>query len=302
MESPAPLRSNPRAIVALLLMPLFFSTNIVVARAAVANISPWTLVFWRWFLAVLILLPFSLPTLSRHAAQLKSQWRSLLLLGTIVTVFCGGTVYIGLQYTTATNGTLIYTTSTIMIVVFDAILSRRPMPAAHISGAVIGFAGIALIAVHGELGRLLHLAFNIGDLGVFVSSVAWAVYSLMLRRAPLPGLGAVPAFTAVAVAGLVPLLPFMVWETLNGGHQPAGWHVWGQVLVLAIFPSVLAFTLYQYCVKAAGASVTAMFLYFMPAYGIVMAVLLLGEELHLYHAVGFVLILGGVVLASRPAR
>jgi drug/metabolite transporter (DMT)-like permease len=65
---------------------------------------------------------------------------------------------------------------------------------------------------------------------------------------------------------------------------------------------VLAFTLYQYCVKAAGASVTAMFLYFMPAYGIVMAVLLLGEELHLYHAVGFVLILGGVVLASRPAR
>lgn len=302
MESPAPLRSNPRALVALLLMPLFFSTNIVVARAAVATIPPWTLVFWRWAVAALILLPFAAPELLRNASLLRRRWWQLLLLGMLVTVFCGGTVYIGLQYTTATNATLIYTTSTIMIVVFDAILSRRRLPVAHIAGAIVGFAGIAVVAVHGELGQLRHLALNIGDLGVFVSAVAWAIYSLMLRRAPVPGIAAIPAFTAIVIAGLIPLVPPMLWETWHGGHQPTGLHDWGQVLLIALFPSALAFTLYQYCVRVAGASISAVFLYLLPVYGVAMAVVLLGEELHPYHGAGFLLILAGVVLASRPAR
>jgi drug/metabolite transporter (DMT)-like permease len=308
MESPVQppartsLSSNPGAMAALLLTPLFFSMNLVVARASVASISPWNLAFWRWIIAVAILLPFATAAMIRHRAVLRAEWKQLIILGFLVTVACGGNVYVALQYTTATNATLIYTTSTIMVVVLAAMLERRRLPAGQIVGAVAGFIGIALITLHGELQRLIDLRFNIGDLSVFVAALAWAIYSLMVRKGPLMRIGAVPAFTAIAIVGTALLVPPLLWENLHGGHAPAGPQAWLAVLALAIFPSVLAFILFQYCVKVAGAPVTAMFLYLLPIYGILMSVALLGEELHLYHAVGFVLILGGVALASRPMR
>lgn len=302
MESPSPLRSNPSAIAALLLTPLFFSMNLVVARASVATISPWNLAFWRWLIAVLILLPFAVAAMHKHRAVLKAHWKQLVVLGFVVTVACGGNVYVGLQYTTATNATLIYTTSTIMVVVLDAMLARRRLPPGQIIGAVAGFLGIALITLHGELGRLADLQFNVGDLSIFGAALAWAIYSLMVRKGPLMQIGAVPAFTAIAIVGTVLLVPPLLWENLHGGHAPSGVTAWLAVLTLALFPSVLAFILFQYCVKVAGAPVTAVFLYLLPVYGVLLAVALLGEELRLYHAVGFVLILGGVVLATRPAR
>lgn len=308
MESPVQppartsLSSNPRAIAALLLTPLFFSMNLVVARASVATIPPWNLAFWRWLIAVAILLPFAAVAMHRHRAVLLAHWKQLIILGFLATVACGGNVYVGLQYTTATNATLIYTTSTIMVVVLAAMLERRRLPAGQIFGAVAGFLGIALITLQGELERLVDLRFNVGDLSIFGAALAWAVYSLMVRKGPLMQIGAVPAFTAIAMVGTALLVPPLLWENLHGGHAPAGLNAWFAVLTLALFPSVLAFILFQYCVKVAGAPVTAMFLYLLPIYGILMAVAFLGEELHLYHAVGFVLVLGGVVLASRPAR
>lgn len=302
MESPSPLRSNPSAIAALLLTPLFFSMNLVVARASVSSISPWNLAFWRWLIAVLILLPFAVVAMQRHRAVLAAHWKQLIVLGFLVTVACGGNVYVGLQYTTATNATLIYTTSTIMVVVLDAMLARRRLPPGQIVGAIAGFLGIALITLHGEIGRLADLQFNVGDLSIFGAALAWAIYSLMVRKGPLMQIGAVPAFTAIAMVGTVLLVPPLFWENIHGGHAPSGVNAWLAVLTLALFPSVLAFILFQYCVKVAGAPVTAIFLYLLPVYGVLLAVALLGEELHLYHGVGFVLILGGVVLATRQPR
>ncbi|WP_454684933.1 DMT family transporter [Ancylobacter moscoviensis] len=303
-ETPAASRSiEPRALVALMAMPLFFATNLVIGRAVAGVVPPWSLAFWRWAVAVAILLPFAAPALLRRRDLLLGQWRRLSILGLLGMVICGGNVYVALGNTTATNATLIYTTSTIMIVVMDAVLARRKLPAIQLLGTLAGFAGIALIAVHGEPGRLLGLEFNTGDLGILVAAVSWAAYSLMLRSGPLTQLDALPGFTANAIAGTLLLAPFALWEMASGAPLPRTGEAWGAIVFLAIFPSVLAFGLFQYCVRVAGASVTANFLYLMPVYGVVLAVLLLGEELHLYHAVGFVLILGGVILATRrPAR
>ncbi len=75
----------------------------------------------------------------------------------------------------------------------------------------------------------------------------------MVRKGPLVQIGAVPAFAAIAIVGTVLLVPPLLWENAHGGHSPAGLHAWLAVLALAIFPSVLAFIMFQYCVKVAGA-------------------------------------------------
>ncbi|WP_425107458.1 DMT family transporter [Ancylobacter sp.] len=293
------LAHDPWAIAALLAMPLFFSTNLIVGRAVAELVPPWSLAFWRWLLAVAILLPLTAGALLRHRELLRREWWRVLLLGFFGMVLCGGNVYVALRHTTAANATLIYTTATLMIVVLDALLKRQRLPAIQLIGSLAGFAGIALIAVHGELGRLLGLQFNSGDLGIFVAAVAWAIYSLMLRQGPLSQLGGQTAFAANAIAGTLLLAPLALWEAASGAATPWTLEAWGSIAFLAIFPSVLAFGLFQYAIKVAGAPVTANVLYLMPVYGVLLAVLLLGEELHLYHAAGFVLILGGVILATR---
>ncbi|TCK28445.1 drug/metabolite transporter (DMT)-like permease [Ancylobacter aquaticus] len=290
---------DPWVLAALLATPLFFSTNLIVGRAVVDIVPPWSLAFWRWAIAVAMLLPFTALPLLRHRRLLRREWRRILLLGFLGMVLCGGNVYIALAHTSATNATLIYTTSTLMIVVLDALLKRRRLPAIQFGGSLAGFAGIALITVHGEPGRLLGLEFNVGDLGILVAAIGWAAYSLMLRQGPLTQLGGQTAFAANAIAGTVLLAPMALWEAAGGATTPATLEAWGAIAFLAIFPSVLAFGLFQFAIKAAGAPVTANFLYLMPVYGVLLAVLLLGEELHFYHGVGFVLILGGVILATR---
>ncbi|WP_428030287.1 DMT family transporter [Ancylobacter sp.] len=298
-DSPPSFTHDPWAVLSLLAMPLFFSTNLIVGRAVVDVVPPWSLAFWRWLIAVAVLLPFTGGALLRHRHLLRREWWRILLLGCLGMVLCGGNVYVALKHTSATNATLIYTTSTIMVVILDALLKRRMLPIIQIVGSLAGFAGIALITVHGEPGRVLAMEFNIGDLGVLVAAIAWASYSLMLRQGPVSRLGGQTAFAANAIAGMLLLAPLALWETVNGAQQPATLEAWAAIVFLAIFPSVLAFGLFQYCVRVAGAPVTAMFLYLLPVYGVLMAVLLLGEELHLFHAAGFVLILGGVVLATR---
>jgi drug/metabolite transporter (DMT)-like permease len=67
-------------------------------------------------------------------------------------------------------------------------------------------------------------------------------------------------------------------------------------------PSVLAFGFYQVGVREVGPSVTGVFLYLIPVYGVLLAVFLLGESFQTYHAVGLVLVVAGVVLATDPFR
>lgn len=293
------LAHDPWALAALLAMPLFFSTNLIVGRAVADVVPPWSLAFWRWLLAVAILLPLTAGALMRHRALLRREWWRVLLLGFLGMVMCGGNVYVALKHTTATNATLIYTTATLMIVVLDALLKRQRLPAMQLAGSLAGFAGIALIAVHGEPGRLLGFQFNSGDLGILAAAIAWAVYSLMLRQGPLTQLGGQTAFAANVLAGTLLLAPLALWEAAGGATTPLTLEAWGAIAFLALVPSVLAFGLFQFAIRTAGAPVTANFLYLMPVYGVLLAVLLLGEELHLYHGLGFVLILGGVILATR---
>jgi drug/metabolite transporter (DMT)-like permease len=184
------MQSPPRlGIYALLLvMPLFFVSNLVIGRAVTSAVEPSTLAFWRWLLASLILLPFAWRGLAQHAPRIIALWRELLALGILGMLICGAGVYLSLRYTTASNAALIYTSSAILIVVLEAIFFRERLSPARIAGALIGFAGVAVIILHGELSRLISLQFNIGDLGMAFCAAAWAVYSVLLKKKELKAL------------------------------------------------------------------------------------------------------------------
>ena len=129
MQSPSRL-----GIYALLFaMPLFFVSNLIIGRAVTHAVEPSTLAFWRWFLASLMLHPFAWRGLVEHVAAFRNLWRELLWLGVLGMVICGAGVYLSLRYTTASNAALIYTSSSIVIVLLEVFFFREKLSTAALS-------------------------------------------------------------------------------------------------------------------------------------------------------------------------
>jgi drug/metabolite transporter (DMT)-like permease len=74
------------------------------------------------------------------------------------------------------------------------------------------------------------------------------------------------------------------------------------VLYISLAASVAAFICWNRGVAIVGANAAGFTLHLLPAFGTVLAMLLLGEAFHAYHAAGFATILVGVVLVTRRAE
>jgi drug/metabolite transporter (DMT)-like permease len=293
------MRSRLLIYFLLAIMPLLFVSNVVIGRAVANSIEPWTLAFWRWALASLILLPFAACALAENRARLRAAAGDIFVLGFLGMAVCGGAFYLALHWTTAIHGVLIYTVAPLLIVLLDAVFFGEPITVPRLAGMLFGFLGVATIVLEGEPQRLLTLAFNPGDIVMAICASAWAVYSVWLRRERVRAIPALPALTAICIAGTLTLVPLMAFEAVSG-FFPTGLIAWGAIIVLAIVPSVLAYGIFQIGVQAVGASVVSVFMYLLPVYGVVVANITLGESFRAYHAVGLVLVLAGVVLATNP--
>jgi drug/metabolite transporter (DMT)-like permease len=295
-----PADQRHRAFALLLVMPLFFSSNLVIGRAAISSVEPWTLAFLRWVLAFAILLPFAHKGLIRHRDTLLRQWTLIGMMGLLGMWFCGAGVYFALNYTTATNGTLIYTSSPILIVLLEWLFRGRQVGLREGIGIALAILGVVAIVVKGSLSILLALEFNAGDVIFALAALSWAVYSVLLKRKSLAEVPTLSLFAALALAGAITLFPFTLVEIAETGRFPVSGDAWASIFGIALVSSVLAFSCFQYGIKLVGPSTTGLFMYLMPPYGVMMAVVFLGEELHAYHFAGFVLIMSGLVLATAP--
>jgi drug/metabolite transporter (DMT)-like permease len=279
---------------------VLFASNVVVARAVAATMPPVALAFGRWGLAALLLLPVAARPLWRARRAVRRELFDLFVLGVLGMVICGAVVYIGARTTTATNIGLIYAASPVFIIVLARVFYGETMSALQMLGVLLSLAGVVTIIARGDISVLLGLTFTIGDLYILGASFAWAVYSVWLRHRP-SSLAVTPRFTAITIAGVVALVPFLFIEAATQGLPPLDGFTLGVMLFLAIVPGVGAYQTYALVQRRLGANRAALLMYLIPVYNAGLAWALLGETLHLYHCAGAALVLPGIFLATRRA-
>ena len=291
-------RERQMAVILLFVVPVLFSTNIIAARAVSDFIPPFALAFWRWWLALLLFLPAIGPDLLRYRRELLGEWRDLLVLGILGMGICGAFVYVGADTTSATNIGLIYATAPIIIAGAATLLYREPLGRVKALGILVSLLGVLVIVFRGDIVALQTLSLVPGDLWIATAAVSWAVYSVMLRYRPsqLPGR---VRFAATMLYGSMALLPFHILELANGDVPELNIETLIAVLIVAIVPGLGAYLGYARIQRALGASPTALILYLAPVYTALMAWLVLGESLQLYHLIGAALILPGIYLSTR---
>ena len=287
----------------MLVTPLFFSTNIIFGRFVADETDPFVLATVRWSAVALILLPFAfLRSRTTIITVVKSHWRLLLLLGFLGMGICGGGVYWGLQMTTATNATLIYSTAPILIIFLERLFKGRTIVGREVFGAILAFFGVGWIVLGGDVGRLATFSLNPGDLLIAFAALSWAGYSILYRDEGLSKLDNISLFAVVAVFGALANLPFAAADLARGTGLPetqAAWWAVGGIIVIA---SLVAFSGFQYGVRALGASLAGLFMYLMTPFGVALAVIFLGERLELFHVIGIVAVMVGVGAATFPAQ
>ncbi len=282
----------------LVLPPLFWAGNFVVGRAARADVPPMMLAFARHFVALVVLLPFGWAAMRRDIGRYRESRWQIVRASLAGMVAFNLLVYSGLHATTASNAQLLNSTIPVLIVLFGAVLYRQPLSIMQISGLLLSCAGVLIIVLHGDMSRLLALQVSEGDLMVFGAMVSFALFTVWLRALPadLDRLGLLGAQLAIASALL---LPFVVWEHVVEGAR-ASWNAAaiGAMLYVGIAASLLANLLYMSGIARVGPARAGMFIHLVPLYGAGLSIALLGEHLHVYHAVGMAAIMGGLACAN----
>ena len=231
---------------------------------------------------------------------LRRRWPLVLLLGFLGMWISGAVVYLSLQYTTATNGALIYTTSPLWIILLDRVFSGRIIRRREIAGIAAAFIGVAVILFQGRIATLSVDLLNIGDLGFLVAALAWAGYSILFKETQLNRLPIMALFGLVCAAGALLILPFAAFEFAVGERMPVTGSAWSGIAGIVIFASLLSFSGFQFGIRTLGSSISGIFMYLLPVYGVALAVIFLGESFQMHHLIGTLLVLGGVVLATAP--
>src|SRR5688572_20972785 len=289
------------AYVLLTLTSLFWAGNWVIARALQGHMSPIAMAFWRWFGALVLLLPFVIAAMLRERETLKRHWKVIAILSVLGVGAFNIFTYTGLKYTTATNGVLLNSVIPVLIIAIGVVVLREPLQARQAAGVLVSLAGVLAIVSRGDVDTLLHLRLNPGDLWILGGMLCWAVYTVVLRWRPRELSSR--AFTgSLVVIGTLCLLPVFAWDYERGSRTAWSLATLGGVAYFAIFPSVLAYFFWNAGVARVGGDRAGAFLHLMPLFGAVLAWAFLREALLWYHYAGAILIFSGLFIASRGGR
>jgi len=293
-----------RTAILLTIPPLLWAGNAIVGRMVAHDVPPILLNFLRWAIALLVLLPFAGPIFRRDSG-LWPNWRRFTLLGLLGIGLYNALQYLALQSSTPINVTLVASGMPVWMMLtgwlfFGAGVSRR-----QVAGAVLSIAGVLLVLARGEWSHLMELRLVAGDFFMILATIAWSLYSWLLIRTTGPA-----DIRSHWASFLLAQVAFgAVWSGLFAGGEalfsPAtihwSWRLIAALAYVAIGPAIIAFRCWGAGVQQAGPAVASFFVNLTPLFTALLSSLILGEPPKTYHALAFILIVGGIIISSGRA-
>ncbi len=290
---------NHQPYLLLSLTSLFWAGNIVLGRHVAGHVPPMTLSCIRWIGTCLMLLPFAWPHLARDWPVLRHRLALMLVLSATGFAINNGLSYWALQFTQALNALLIQSSGPLFVALWSLVLFGVRLSWAQLAGIALSLLGVLTIVLRGDFAAFAAVRLNIGDVMLAGALVAFGLYSALMPRRPATHPLSLICFTSAC--GALLLLPFSIWEFAADIRLQYDAITAVTLAYVVIFPSTLAYLFFNRGIAMIGPNRAAPFLHLMPVFGSVMAIVLLGEEPHLFHLAGYVMVFAGVVIASRKA-
>ena len=291
--------NNKLAYLILILTTIFWSGNFIVGKAAsMFQIPPFSLNFYRWFFAGLILLPFTYKEIINNKKYVLDNLGFFIILGiTSITIF-NSIVYYSLNFTQVISGVLMISTIPVMIMFISSILKIERTNIFQILGVICSFVGVILIITKANLDLLVNLDFNKGDLTMVVAMLSWATYSALLKKRKHE-LSQLSLLEVIITFGLIFLIPIYITEYSLGFEITLNKPFILVLIYVVLFPGLAAFICWIKGISLIGPNRSGVFLHLMPILSALMAMIIFKEKFMLYHLLGAFFILSGIILSNR---
>jgi len=278
---------------------LCWAGSVIVGRAAAGLVPPVQFTLLRWAIGLVIVTPFAWAHVRADLPALWARRWVVLTLALLGTCLYNILVYRGLHDTTAVNGLLMQSVTPLAVLLVGLTIGQRPTARQGVA-ILISILGVLVIGAEGSFATLRALRFNPGD-GLILAAVgSYAVYSVVLKSKP-----AVHPMSLLAVMfaiGVMVLTPIAGLEWVHGQRLVSSLPAWGAVVYAGVFASFVATLCYNRGIELVGAVRGGQFMHLIPVFGTLLAVTLLGEQLHPYHGVGVALIAAGLLVAGSAAH
>lgn len=282
----------------LVVATLFWGSNFPLGSFLVQNVPPIQLSFLRWLVAFIIFTPFMFRKVKEYSSIIVRRWKFLLLLSITSIIGFNTCLYIGVQYTSPINASLINSISPLLIVFISVICLREKMGKAHYLGLVLSTCGVIWILSEGSIANLISFSFNRGDIFVLLAVLSWASYSVLLK---IWG-DSLPKDVTLLVTiglGLVCLLPAVLLEYMGNSfnYSSLTGSMWLLIIYLGIFPSIISFICWNEGIIRLGASKAAHFYHLTFVFATLFSVIL-GETFTWHQLIATIIIVTGIMLPT----
>ena len=293
---------STKAYIMLTCATLFWAGNFIVGKYAfLTEIPPLSLVFYRWLLVWIILLPFTYKDIIKHKDTILNNLPLLFFLGLTSVGLFNSFTYLSLIYTQVINSSLFNTAIPAIIILLCFLFKVEKTNKFQLSGLFISVCGILAIITKLNLDILLSLNFNKGDLIMIGGALTWGIYSTLLKRKKF----SLPLLTLVHIVctfGLVTVFPQFLYELWNGQVIKFDINLFYLLIFLALFPSIGSYYCWAGAVSIIGANRAGIFLSLIPLFSTIMAIALYNEKFQFFHLIGAILIIIGLYLSNKENK
>ena len=294
--------SNTKAYIMLVCASLFWSGNFIIGKFAfITDIPPLSLVFYRWLLVWIILLPFTFKEIIKYKKTIIKNLPTLFFLGLTSVGLFNSFTYLSLMYTQVINSTLFNTAIPAIIILICFLFKIESTNKFQIIGLIVSIIGIISIITKLNLNILLSLDFNRGDLIMIGGVLSWGVYSSLLKKKTFT----LPLLTLVHVIctfGLICVTPQYIYELSQGLLIKFDINLFYILIFLAIFPSIGSYYCWAGAVSIIGANRAGISLSLIPLFSSILAILLFKEQFQFFHLIGSILIIIGLFLSNKQVK
>jgi len=294
-------KKNNLAYFLLVLTTIFWSGNFIVGKAAsIYEIPPFSLNFYRWFFAGLILMPLTIKELINKRKYIFENIGFFIILGiTSITIF-NSIVYYSLYYTQVISGVLMISTIPVWIIFISSILKIEKTNIFQIIGVALSLTGVIFIITKADIDLIKNLDFNKGDLTMVIAMFSWALYSSLLKKKKYE-ISQISLLQVVIITGLVFLTPVYFIEMNMGNVIKLGKPFYLTLTYVVLFPGLASFFFWIKGIGIIGANRAGAFLHLMPIFGAIMAMIIFDEKFMFYHFLGAIFIIAGITLSNKKS-
>jgi len=281
---------------------LFWAGNFMIGKYAfMTDIPPLSLVFYRWLLVWIILLPFTYKEIIKYKDTILNNLPLLFFLGLTSVGLFNSFTYLSLLHTQVINSTLFNAAIPAVIILLCFLFKIEKTNKFQILGLIISVGGILAIVTKLKQDILLSLNFNKGDLIMIGGVITWGVYSTLLKKKKFT----LPLLTLVHVIctfGLICVFPQFLYEFSNGKVINFDTNLVYVLIFLALFPSIGSYYCWAGAVSIIGANRAGISLSLIPLFGSIMAISIYDETFQFFHLIGAILIILGLFLSNREIK